>query len=56
MAVQVRVINRTDSLDGVARPRNDQPFERTRKGRSRYTASLFSVPRGLPLRAAHVKR
>ena len=31
-------------------------IERTRTGRPRYTASSFSVPRGLPVRAAHVKR
>ena len=31
-------------------------IERTRTGRPRYTASLLSVPRGLPVRAAHVKR
>ena len=31
-------------------------IERTRTGRPRYTASSFYVPRGLPARAAHVKR
>ena len=31
-------------------------IERTRTGRPRYARSSFSAPRGLPVRAAHVKR
>ena len=31
-------------------------LERTHKGRPRYTALLLSVPRGLPLWAAQLKR
>ena len=31
-------------------------LERTRKGRPRYTECPFSVPRGLPLRSAQLKR
>ena len=37
-----------------ARP--NPSIERTRTGRPRYTASSFSIPRGLPVRAAHVTR
>ena len=38
----------------VRRP--NPSIERTRNGRPRYTALLFSVPRGLPSQAAHGKR
>ena len=38
------------------RARPNPSIERTRTGRPRYTASSFSVPRGPPVRAAHVKR
>ena len=38
------------------RARPNPSIERTRTGRPRYTCSSFSVPRGLPARAAHVKR
>ena len=38
------------------RARPNPSIERTRTGRPRYTASSFYVPRGLPVRAAHVKR
>ena len=36
--------------------RPNPSFERTHKGRPRYTALLFSAPRGLPLRSAQFKR
>ena len=38
------------------RARPNPSIERTRTGRPRYTCSSFYVPRGLPARAAHVKR
>ena len=38
------------------RARPNPSIERTHTGRPRYTASSFYVPRGLPVRAAHVKR
>ena len=42
---------------GASLPSTPNPsIERTRTGRPRYTASSFYVPRGLPARAAHVKR
>jgi len=36
--------------------RPNPSLERTHKGRPRYTARSLSVPRGLPLRAAQLKR
>ena len=38
------------------RARPNPSIERTRTGRPRYACSSFYVPRGLPVRAAHVKR
>ena len=38
------------------RPRPNPSFERTHKGRPRYSASSLSLPRGLPLRSAQFKR
>ena len=38
------------------RVRPNPSIERTRTGRPRNTCSSFSAPRGLPARAAHVKR
>ena len=37
-------------------PRPNPSIERTRTGRPRYARSSFSASRGLPARAAHVKR
>ena len=46
-----------DQVQGLAGGPMPNPFiERTRTGRPRYARSLFSASRGLPLRAAHVKR
>ena len=42
---------------GASPPAMPNPsIERTRTGRPRYTGCLFYVPRGPPVRAAHVKR
>ena len=46
-----------EQVQGLAGgPMPNPSIERTRTGRPRYTCSSLSVPRGLPARAAHVKR
>ena len=42
--------------EGIRRKRPNPSIERTRTSRPRYTCSSFYVPRGLLVRAAHVKR